>query len=273
MRADETRRQRGNGQHQRECQPHQRLHEAERPAPQGVLDLEPQDRVAGHPRHPGREPEQHAQQRRQHHVADQRDADQHDAGRHQRQPEQPPPRHAPQRPRPPPHAGAEPGEHRPEQHAVAGVVRPEVVDVDTGQRDHHTAGGERAHDPEHESPHQLRPRDVRPAVDDAAEHPDPVLLGDRRPRGDRAAQPEQHHPGHGERRRDDVQRQVDRRPAEPTERRVQRLSEDAQPDEHRGRRQRGTVRRREDDLVGRLQPLARHQVGHRRVLGRAATPG
>ena len=75
-------------------------------------------------------------------LAISRDTDQHDPARGQREPEQPRPRHRQQEPRPAPHAERQPGEHRREQQAVAGVAATEVLDVDPGQPDDHAAGGE-----------------------------------------------------------------------------------------------------------------------------------
>ncbi len=67
----------------------------------------------------------------------------------------------------------------------------------------------------------------------------------------------------------DIDREVDRAAVEDVEEVAVELVDQGEPGEQRRGGQGRAVRRREADLVGRLEPVPRHQVGHSRVLGRS----
>jgi hypothetical protein len=76
-----------------------------------------------------------------------------------------------------------------------------------------------------------------------------------------------HQPGHEVAQRVEVQRHVDRAGVQRAEQRADVLRPRGQQREDPRGRQRRPVGRGQRELVGRLEPLARHQVGHGGVLG------
>ena len=167
---------------------------------------------------------------------------------------------------PTPHAEPEPEEDGAEEHAVAGVAAAEVGDEGAGQADHDAAGRERPDDADHEAAYDGGGGDVLPAVDHHGPH---RVLGVHVGRAARdVLEGRDHDAGDDEGDAVDVEREVDRAAVEPLEEVAVELVHQGQPGEQRRRRQRRAVGRGEADLVGRLEPVPRHQVGHRGVLGR-----
>ncbi len=237
------------------------LDEREGAPPHLVGNLEAQQGVSGHPGDARERADDEREQRDEHDVLENGDEYEGAADADDRQREPAAAAQPDEQAWRDEHAERQPGEHRADQQPVARVAGTEIGDVRPREADHDPAGGECADDPADEASDGPVGADVLPALDEGAPHPGHLAVGALGPLRkaadprDRETRDEEGHRVEPERQRQRVGRHV---------------RDDAwqqrEPSEGRGRDRRRAVRAEEVQLVGRLEPLPRHEVRDHRLL-------
>ncbi len=260
--------ERGHRDDREQDDPDARLEERERPAAGLVVDLAADDRVAGDIGHARARAEHDHQDGDHDQVRDQADECQRDRRERDRQAEQAPPGEAAQDAQAKEHAGGQADEDRGEDHAPARLAAVQRMgDVDLPEADDHARGRERAYHPDHDPADHPGLADEPPPFHDG--------LGHRR-RRDLAAGPAARNlpervnrqGGHHERRRVEVQRQVDLVRGEVVRDGAERPADQGEQAKDQPGDRRGAVGGEQAELVSLLELVRWHQVRDRSVLGR-----
>ncbi len=267
VRADEPDQRGRRGQHQEQIDPDQGLDQREGPSTQFVAHPCLQQRVTGDPGDPGERAHEDDEDACEHEVGYDGDQQHGHAGGGDAQAEQAGAAVVAEQPRPERHAGGEPDEHRTEQDAVGGVTTAEKLDVEPSERHHAPRAGETAENPDDQTADQPvvadEPQTFRDRRPEARVHLGAVVVGPAD-----ATQSEDHRRRHQERRRVEVEREVERGGLEERHAGGERPRQGGQQREDRRTQRRRTVCGDQAQGVRRRESLHRHQVRHTGVLGR-----